>query len=164
MSTASFISPIGIESIRLTGSEVKISDAPAPSEFDANLTLSTGVSPVDGLDDASAESYRMTVPLRAVAHLAPKGKADEEYASLMASGDITVTFAKSALPDGTSVEETLMSNAVSILYGYLRASLASMTARTSLRDYVLPAINPVAYVRAIMRQAKNQPEPAGTKS
>lgn len=109
----------------------------------------------------SAESYRMTVPLRAVTNLAPKGEADVEYASLMASGDITVTLPKSALPDGASVKETLMSNAVSILYGYLRASLASMTARTSLGDYVLPAINPVAYVCAIMRQAEVEPEPAG---
>lgn len=158
MSEGSFLSPLRIEALEITGSSLDIAKPLDNDNYNVLLTLNMGQTPLENTgEEEGHQSYRVMVPLTVGVSLEDPREGGVQYANAQLKGLIAVTLPKSAYRGDNPLMD-LRVNCVSMLYSHMRSYLMSMTAQTPLRGFMLPAINPAAYVRSVLTDGADEGE------
>lgn len=142
-----FLSPLRIESLCLTRMEFTAEER-IPDTYDASFSLTTVPQPLETVSEAGSEVLRMDVPLSFKLSLTETGNKDQVYATAAMEGHTVVCVPKQVLKDDKDPAQTLRIQGVSLLYAHMRSNFLTLTSQTALNGFILPAIDPVAFIQS----------------
>lgn len=154
MST-NFLSPLRIEVLCLTRVEFTAEEE-IPDTYDASFTLTTTPEPLEEATEDGEELWRIDVPLTVKLVLTETGNKDKVYASSVLCGHTVVSVPKSALAEDSDPAQVLRTQGVMALYSHMRSNFVTLTAQTALNGFILPAIDPVAFIQSVQEDKPEQ--------
>ncbi len=142
-----FLSPLRIESLCLTRMEFTAEER-IPDTYDASFSLTTVPQPLETSTEAGGELLRMDVPLSFKLSLTETGNKDNVYATSAMEGHTVVSVPKQVLDKEKDPAQALRVQGVSLLYAHMRSNFLTLTSQTALNGFILPAIDPVAFIQS----------------
>ena len=150
-----FLSPLRIEVLCLTRVEFT-AEKEIPDTYDASFTLTTIPQPLEEATEDGEALWRIDVPLTVKLALTETGNRDKVYARSTLEGHTVVAVPNSALGKDADPAEVLRTQGVMALYSHMRSNFVTLTAQTALNGFILPAIDPVAFIQSVQEDKPEQ--------
>ena len=143
-----FLSPVSLDALVVFGIEFNVEPDGPSGDYLLNLTLE---SPRNELRVNNDKRYESNVELTVKVSLADDGESKKErmHASVHLACTVSVT---TQVGGEDAAKRYLRANGVSMLYSHARACLMTVAGMSPMNSFVLPPIDPVAYVDSIAEE------------